>query len=276
MSNEGHIVEATSHPATASSLRAELRALELPDDAVVLVHSSLKVLGWVAGGAQAVVEALTDVIATRGTLVMPTHSGDLSDPARWLNPPVPETWWDTIRSEAPAFDPAMTPTRAMGAIVECFRRAPGVRRSSHPTVSFAATGRRAAEIVDGHELANGLGEGSPLARIHDADGYVLLVGVGFYVCTMLHLAEFRADYPGKDWITQGSPVMVDGERRWVTYGDLDGDTDDFDRLGADYVATSGVEQRPIGSGTMVLMRARPLVDFAVRWFEANRAPDVTS
>ena len=270
VSGERRIVDASSTPATVSSLAAELRALGLPEDAVVIVHSSLKALGWVAGGAQAVVQALLNVVAARGTLVMPTHSGDLSDPGRWQNPPVPESWWEIIRREAPAFDPSMTPTRAMGAIVECFRHAPGVRRSAHPTVSFAASGRRATEIVDNHELANGLGEGSPLARLYDLDGYVLLIGVGFERCTMLHLAEFRADYAGKDWITQGSPVLVDGERHWVTYGDLDGDTDDFDRLGSDYVATGAVTQRPISAGTMMLMRARPLVDFAVGWFEAQR------
>jgi aminoglycoside 3-N-acetyltransferase len=249
----------------------DLHELELPAGAAVIVHSSLSSLGWVAGGAQAVVRALVDVIAAEGTLVMPTHSGGLGEPSRWQNPPVPESWWNTIRAETAPFDPELTPTRAMGAIVECFRHVPGVRRSMHPIVSFAALGRDAAAIVGSHELSNGLGEGSPLARMYELDGYVLLIGVGFDRCTALHLAEFRADYPGKEWITQGSALIVDGERQWVTYGDLDGDTDDFEHLGREFAATGAVTERPIGAGKMRLMRVRLLVDFAVGWFETYRA-----
>ncbi len=267
---ETAIVGRSERPVTAASLVRDLSALELSPGVAVIVHSSLSALGWVAGGAQAVVHALVDVIASNGTLIMPTHSGDLSEPSRWRNPSVPQSWWDTIRAETAPFDPALTPTRAMDAIVECFRRAPGVRRSMHPTVSFAALGRDAATVVEGHELANGLGEGSPLARLYDLDGCVLLIGVGFDRCTALHLAELRADYPDKDWITQGSAMIIDGERRWVTYRDLDGDTDDFDELGRDFIATGVVSKHSIGSGEMMLMEVRSLVDFAVGWFEQHR------
>jgi aminoglycoside 3-N-acetyltransferase len=65
-------------------------------------------------------------------------------------------------------------------------------------------------------------------------------------------------------------MVVDGERRWVTYDDLDGDTDDFEQLGADFVATGSVTTHPIGGGEMMLMGVRPLVDFAVTWFERHR------
>src|SRR4051794_16906227 len=96
----------------------------------VMVHSSLSTLGFVCGGAHTVVQALLDVIGPDGTLMMPTHSGGLSDPAAWGDPPVPETWWETIRATMPAFDATLTPMRSMGAIVDCFRHVPGVRRST--------------------------------------------------------------------------------------------------------------------------------------------------
>ena len=79
--------------------------------------------------------------------------------------------------KCPAYDPNLTPTRSMGVIPECFRHLPGVIRSSHPVSSAAAVGPNAAAIVEGHELVNGLGEGSPQGRLYGLDGHTLLLGV---------------------------------------------------------------------------------------------------
>src|SRR5690349_7103098 len=61
-------------------------------------------------------------------------------------------------------------------------------------VSFAAWGRHALPITANHALDYGLGEHSPLARLYDLDGSVLLLGVGYERRTSLHLAEYRAPY----------------------------------------------------------------------------------
>jgi aminoglycoside 3-N-acetyltransferase len=268
--SKAEFVEGTDRPATVGSIRDELGRLGLTPGVTVIVHSSLSRLGYVVGGAQTVVTALVELVGPSGTLVMPTHSGDLSDPARWRNPPVPTDWWPVIRAEMPAFDPDLTPTRLMGAIVECFRHLPGVRRSSHPAVSFAALGPNTSEVVDGHELAYGFGERSPLARLYELDAFVLLLGVTHASNTSLHLAEYRADYPGKTWRTEAAPLIVDGERRWVEYPDLEADDSDFEPLGVDF-GHSGAERRgPVGAGRAALMRQRAVVDYAVGWFERNR------
>jgi aminoglycoside 3-N-acetyltransferase len=264
------VVAATRFPATLATLQRELGQLGIAPRITLLVHSSLARLGFVAGGAQSVVVALLEAVGPAGTLVMPTHSGGLTKPARWQRPSVPAEWWPIIEAETPPFDPALTPTRRMGAIVECFRHVTDVRRSHHPSVSFAACGPNAASITDGHELAYGLGEGSPLARLYELDAWVLLLGVGHPNNTSLHLAEYRSNYPGKQWITQASPVLVDGQRRWVEYPDLDGDASDFEALGEDF-ARSGQERRgQVGTGAARLMRQRVLVDYAASWFEATR------
>ncbi len=270
MDGEGSAVAAASAPATTQSLHDDLSGLGVTPGALLLVHSSLSRLGYVAGGAPAVVEAVLAAVGPGGTVVMPAFSSDLSDPSRWEAPPVPEAWWPVIREHATAFDSAITPTRAMGAIVECFLRFPGVRRSSHPRDSFAAYGPAASRIVDDHPLAYGLGERSPLARIYELDGEVLLLGVDHGNNSSLHLSEYRADLPVTDWISEGSPMLVDGTHTWVTYPDRAGNSDDFAALGEEFALTGKERRGRVGAGTGRLMRQRDAVDFGVRWLEANR------
>jgi aminoglycoside 3-N-acetyltransferase len=85
---------------------------------VLMAHSFLSALGWVCGGPVAVVTTLQKVLGAQGTLVMPAHSGDLSDPSSWENPPVPTSWWEEIRETMPAFDPDLAPTRGVGAVAD--------------------------------------------------------------------------------------------------------------------------------------------------------------
>lgn len=267
---ERDAVQAAMRPATVASITTDLRALGVEPGALLLVHSSLSRLGYVAGGAQAVVEALLATVGAQGTLVMPTFTGDLSDPSRWVAPPVPERWWPIIRTEMTAFDPAVTPCRHMGAIAECFRHYPGVVRSSHPRDSFAACGPRAERIVADHPLPYALGEQSPLARIYALDGSVLLLGVDHGNNSSLHLAEYRADLPVTDWISEGSPALVDGVRTWVTYPDRAGNSDDFAALGEAFAQTGRERRGPVGAGVGRLMRQREAVDFGAGWMEKHR------
>lgn len=274
MSESDTIHNTQGGPVTVHSLEKDFCALGLSAGMTVLVHSSLSALGWVSGGPVAVIQALENVLTSDGTLVMPTHSSDLSDPAGWQNPPVPDVWWNAIRETMPAFDPDLTPTRGMGAIPETFRKQPGVLRSHHPSDSFAAWGKQQTFITADHALANSLGESSPLARVYDVDGWVLLLGVGHGNNTSLHLAEYRADFPGKKQERRGAPMMENEVRRWVTYDDIDLNDGDFPQIGAAYAASgpaaAELRQGRAGNGDALLIRQRPLVDFAVSWMETHR------
>jgi len=267
-------IERTAAPITVESLVADLQILGVESGMTLLVHASLSALGWVCGGPVAVILALEEILGKDGTLVMPSMTGGLTDPRNWQHPPVPESWEDTIRASTPVYDPDLTPTRGMGSIAETFRTQPGTQRSGHPHDSFAARGPRAGRVTSTHELDYALGEGSPLARIYDLEGWVLLLGVGQANNTSIHLAEHRADFPGKHEKPNGAPFLIDGVRRWVKVIDLDIDSSDFPQIGAAFARQTGhVRSCYIGSAAAFLMPQRPLVDFAVRWMEEHRGRD---
>ena len=267
--SEHDVILNTERPATVASLAGDLQQLGVEVGMTLLVHSSLRSIGWVCGGTVAVVQSLQQSIGEAGNLVMPTHSGELSDPAYWTNPAVPTNWWTTIRETMPAFDPAITGTRCMGQIVETFRRLPGAIRSRHPQHSFAAIGPQANKITSEHSYDYSLGEQSPLGRLYDFDASVLLLGVGFDSNTSLHLSEYRCAQSKP--IENGAPIMADGRRVWQKLHDIELRSDDFERIGDAFQKESSTfRAATVGQATAMLMSQRELVDFGRRWMEVHR------
>ncbi|MFF3205937.1 aminoglycoside N(3)-acetyltransferase [Streptomyces sp. NPDC002962] len=250
---------------TRDTLAAELRALGVEPGEILLVHSSLSSLGWVCGGAVAVVRGLLDAIGPDGTLVVPTQSGDLSDPALWSNPPVPAQWWERIRATMPAYDPLITPALGVGVIPETVRTWPGALRSAHPQTSFAALGARAAEVVEGHAPDCRLGEHSPLARLEKAGARVLLLGAGYATCTSFHLAEYRIPAP---LVEVGRPGPGG---TWERVIEVSIDSDRFDELGHDFERDRDVVRGTVGAADVRLFPVADAVAYAQRWLPLHRS-----
>lgn len=272
MNEEKAIQKTDSMPLTVKTLKSAFSQLGVQPGMVLVLHSSLSSMGWVCGGPVAVILALEELLGLEGTLVMPSHSGAMSEPANWSHPPVPESWWPVIRNETPAFDPELTPTRLMGAIAETFRKQPGVMRSSHPSSSFCARGKYSAEIIGEHSLSYSLGEHSPLARVYDLDGSVLLLGVGYHNNTSLHLAECRANYGSKHLEMNGGPISVNGSRVWQVYEEDSSNDEDFEIIGSAFEKDrpQDVTVSRIGEAQVRLMRQQALVDYAALWMTKNR------
>lgn len=250
------------------TLKLQLHQLGIKAGDHLIVHSSLKSLGWVAGGAQAVVEALLETVSQKGTIVMPSQSADNSDPIYWMMPPVPENWHQPIRDQLPAFDPHLSGMRGMGRIAECFHRHPETIRSPHPSHSFMAQGKHAAEWMSEQPIEDSFGKRSPLAKMMQADVKILLIGVDFDTCTALHYAEFVQDQPATS--PQGAAVLVDGQRVWQTYDCIEMDSDRFPELVKDY--SGEISTGILGQAEVKITAMRPLVEFAIQWLKEHPAP----
>lgn len=162
-----------------------------------IVHASMRSLGLVVGGPEAVVAAWLDAVGDTGRVLMPTFS----DP-----------------SPGGRFDSTTTPSRT-GLISETFRGTAGVRRSRHPTHSVAGWGPGVDALLDGHERVAPLGIDSPLHRAATAGAHVLMIGCDLTAASVIHVAEAiagvpylgRAAYPGYN-----RPIACRDEtgRRW--------------------------------------------------------------
>lgn len=267
--SEQEIVKRTASPITKEGLISDFKKMGIRQGDCLLVHTSLSKIGWVCGGPVTVIEALLESVGSDGTITMPTHTAGNTDPKNWMNPPVPESWWSTIRDAMPAFDPDKTPTLAMGTISEAFRKWPGVVRSSHPIGSFASKGRLAETLVKDHELEPMFGDSSPLGRLYELDAKILLIGVTHDTNTSLHLAEYRADF-NKPYHQEGCAAIFDGKRQWVEFRMMALETDDFEKIGFDFERDKPEILGTVGSAKSLLFKQRELVDFAVNWMSKNR------
>jgi aminoglycoside 3-N-acetyltransferase len=224
---------------TGAQVVAQLRALGVREGGVLLVHTSFRAVRPVEGGPAGLIGALREALGPAGTLVMPSWTGDDETP----------------------FDPLATPASAdLGVVADTFWRMPGVLRSDH-LFAFAAAGPRAAEIVaDPLSLPPHLPE-SPVGRVHELDGQVLLLGVGHDSDTTLHLAELLAGVPYR--VPKHVTVLVDGQPTRIEYGENDHCCQRF-ALADDWLRAAGLQaEGPVGHAHARLARSRDILEVAI-------------
>jgi aminoglycoside 3-N-acetyltransferase len=229
---------------TEAELVEQLKALGVRQGAVLLVHTSFRKVGPVVGGPLALVRALRAALGRGCTLVMPTMTAGKS-----------------------VFDPRSTPTEGMGITAELFWRQPGVVRSTHPGASFAAVGAHAARICEPQPLSPPHGPDSPVGRVHELDGQVLLLGVGHSESTTLHLAEAMARVPYS--VSHPCVVDVDGSEQTVMIAETDHCCRGFQRADDWLRARRLQREGKVGNADARLCDARVLVEVAVAELEAD-------
>ncbi|MGY5872814.1 MAG: AAC(3) family N-acetyltransferase [Candidatus Thorarchaeota archaeon] len=267
---EGKLVEATKEPITKKRLIDDLRKAEVNEGDTIIFHSSMQSIGWIVGGAVTVISVLMDAVSEKGTLVMPTQSGDNGEPSNWKRPAVPEDWWQIIRDETPPYNPDTTPTRGMGRISETFRSYPNFHRSTHPTASFGAWGKNAQLVVETHPYDDPFGDNSPLAKLYQLNAKILLVGIGLESITSLHYAEHIADLPNRPDENRAAALLENGKRVWRTWKESEFSDEDFHQIAADFEKKEGLSPVYIGQAESHIFKMRELVDYGVGWLRKNR------
>jgi aminoglycoside 3-N-acetyltransferase len=255
---------------TKTSLIDDLKKLGMQRGMTVIVHSSLKSIGTIVGGVVSIILALEETVGNTGNIVMPTQSEHLCDPTEYGKGYTDEEI-KIIRDNMPLYYPDLTPTSYMGFVPETFRKQRNVMRSSHPHASFSAWGKNAKYITENHELDYALNENSPLGKVYQLGGYILLLGAPTDSNSSLHLAEYRQKnsfVKPKIWDVK---MLVNGEEKWITYNDINNESDDFDKIFEDYYKYSNtIREGFVGDAKSYLISQREMVDYALQWMNVNR------
>jgi len=230
--------QAARNELTKAEVAEQLRALGVRRGGVLLVHTSFRATRPVEGGPSGLIEALRAALGPEGTLVMPSWSGNDDEP----------------------FDPRTSSASSdLGIVAETFWRLPGVLRSHH-CFAFAATGPRAAAITaDSLPLPPHI-RASPVGRVHDVDGQVLLLGVDHTANTTLHLAELLAGVPYR--VPKYCTVLQAGRPVRIDYGENDHCCARF-AFADEWLRARGLESEgPVGHAQARLVRSRDVVKVA--------------
>ena len=163
---------------TKEQLKAQIRSMGILPTDTVLIHTSMRAIGQVEGGADTVIDAFCESLH-EGLFLVPTHT------------------WASVQPHSPIYD-VRTSIPCIGALprVAAFR-SDGVR-SLHPTHSVWAHGKNAEEFVRGEELATTpCPPGFLWDRLADVGAKILLLGVKLDKNTFIHAIDELADLPDR-------------------------------------------------------------------------------
>lgn len=257
-------------PYTQSRLIADLKSLGVVQGQMVMLHGSVKAVGAVMGGPNTILQSVLDTLGADGTLMMYAGWQDIPDFVLDLPSEARQTYYD----EHPPFDPATArAVRENSILAEFLRTWPGAQRSLNPEASMVAVGADAEQITRDHPLDYGYGAGSPLAKLVEHKGKVLMLGAPLDTITLLHYAENRAQMAHKNIVRYQCPVLRDGQTVWVEIEDYDTGEEHadytFDGIARAYLAEGHGRQGKVGDAESYLFDAADLAAFAVNWLEAR-------
>ena len=233
---------------TKEDLMQHLKEMGFIGTESIMVHSSMKSIGNVEGGADMVVDVFMEYFK-EGLFMTPTHT------------------WKQMSAEYNVFDPVTEPA-CVGIIPNIFMKREGVVRSLHPTHSIAAFGKDAAEYIKGEEnVTTPCAVGGCWERLRERSAKILLVGVTHARNTFIHAIEEVYDVPER--LTEEPVafeiVMPDGSRKDVAmhrhYNRLTAHiSEEFDKMLEGYFVTGAAKKVRFGDAECILCDANRMFE----------------
>ena len=263
---------------TKRQLVTEIRKLGLSEGQTVMLHASVKSIGHIAGGPQTILEAILEILTSSGTLMMLVAWEDT--PYNIFNASFQDDidkWPEKNRQKCPTFDPehSRADIKKMGILTEYLRTYPGSLRSPHP-LGYTAVGKLAQHVLKDQQWQYREGPGSPLEKLCDVGGKVLLLGAPTETVTLIHFAEYIADIPNKKTVRYKMPIIQNGERVWKDFEEYDfingivpWPEDYFKSIVDEYIEKGNGVQGSVGMAKCHLFEAKDLINFGVNWMERN-------
>jgi aminoglycoside N3'-acetyltransferase len=236
----------------SATLAGQLTRLGIQPAAPLMVHASLRRIGPIAGGADTLLDVLSELLGPRGTLLM-LLAADNEEP------------FDALTSEV---------DEDIGALAEVFRQRKGVRVNDHAAARYGAIGPQSLHLLEPVPLHDYHGPGSVLQRFTESGGFVLRLGANPDTVTVTHWAEYLARVPDKRRVRWRFERADSGEQ-WIECLDDDKGIVDwqhgdyFPQILCDFLQTGQARSGKVGDCDAELFQARTFVDFAVAWMEAN-------
>ncbi|MFV0479087.1 MAG: aminoglycoside N(3)-acetyltransferase [Anaerorhabdus sp.] len=220
---------------------------------ILEVHIEDSDFDHVVGGAQSVVDALMDAVGKGGTLLMPLKIKGNSEPSRWNKKMIAVEQIKELRLSIPAYNKHNSEVDGKNPVLDNFRRREEVEVSAHPSIPFMAWGKHAKFLCNRQSLHFPRSEESPLARLYELRGSVLLWGVSYEHCAMMHLGEYRADCRAIQ--LEGAAIEVEHKKVWKKYMDIDYQISDFEDIGKVLEGLNQVQEVKLGMTKIRLIRS---------------------
>jgi aminoglycoside 3-N-acetyltransferase len=241
---------------TKDSLIRDMEQTGIRKKGTLLIHSSMKAVGEVEGGADTVLDAFIEYMK-EGLLLFPAHS------------------WSENNLSGGIYNPK-TEISCVGILPNLFMKREGAIRSMHPTHSVTAMGSRAKAYVQrDNEAYTPCPQNGCFSGLYEENAQLLFLGATLKTNTFIHSIEERLDIPNrinpqarkiKLILEDGKVREIDLYGHYSTCGDV---SQNYDKLLIPMLDMGIAREVKIADAVSYVVEVKPMTDWVVGLLKEN-------